>query len=201
MPASPLAAPPPPAWGPPAAAAPAAPWERPVAPAPPVAGFQPVAPAPSAFGHTAPLAPAALGPTAPLLVDVTPLSLTVETVNGFCDRIIQRNTPVPCERTRDFVTAVDNQTSVRVRVSQGESGKFRENTLLGELELDGLRPAPRGSVQIKVSFTLDTDGILNVSARDMASGRATSARVRLVGLPDAAHVEQMMARQQAQPLA
>jgi molecular chaperone DnaK len=200
----PFAPPAPPEWAPAAAAAPAAPWERPAAPAPPpyVAGFQPVAPSPSAFGHTAPLAQTApLGPSAPLLVDVTPLSLTVETVNGYCDRIIQRNTPVPCERTRDFVTAVDNQTSVRVRVSQGESGKFRENTLLGELELDGLRPAPRGSVQIKVSFTLDTDGILNVSARDMASGRATSARVRLVGLPDAAHVEQMLARQQAQPLA
>jgi molecular chaperone DnaK len=158
--------------------------------------FQPVAAAPSTFGHEP-----ALGPTAPLLVDVTPLSLTVETVNGFCDTIIQRNTPVPCERTRNFVTAVDNQTSVRVRVSQGESGKFRENTLLGELELDGLRPGPRGTVQITVSFALDTDGILNVNARDVVSGRATSARVRLVGLPEAAHIEQMRARQQAQPLA
>ena len=195
MPAVPAPVPPPPPWGAPAAAPAPAPWERPPAPPPPLAQttpFQPVAPAPSTFG-TQPL----VVPSAPLLVDVTPLSLTVETVNGFCDTIIQRNTPVPCERTRDFVTAVDNQTSVRVRVSQGESGKFRENTLLGELELDGLRPAPRGSVQIKVSFALDSDGILNVSARDVASGRATSARVRLVGAPEAAHVEQMMARQQS----
>jgi molecular chaperone DnaK len=87
---------------------------------------------------------------------------------------------------------------VRVRISQGESGRFADNTLLGELELNGLRPGPRGAVTISVSFALDTDGILNVSATDVQTGRATSARVRLVGLPDAAQVGAMIQRQQAQ---
>jgi molecular chaperone DnaK len=123
--------------------------------------------------------------------------LSVETVSGYCDTIIERNTAVPCQRTRPFVTAQDNQTHVRVRISQGESSRFSQNTLLGELELSGLPPAPRGAVTISVSFALDTDGILNVSAADAATGRATSARVRLVGLPDPAQVTGMISRQQA----
>jgi molecular chaperone DnaK len=141
---------------------------------------------------------AAAPATPPLLLDVTPLTLSVETVSGYCDTIIERNTPVPCERMRPFATATDNQTQVRLRISQGESGRFAENTLLGELELNGLRPAARGAVTIAVSFALDTDGILNVSATDVQTGRATSARVRLVGLPDAAQVGAMIHRQQAQ---
>jgi molecular chaperone DnaK len=155
----------------------------------PAAAAAAVAPAPATQPYAA--------PAPPLLVDVTPLSLAVETVSGYCDTIIGRNTPVPCERSRAFVTAMDNQTSVRVRVSQGESQRFGENTLLGELELSGLRAAPRGQVSIEVKFVLDTDGILNVSARDVATGRAAEARVRLVGMPDAAQVQQMMARHQA----
>ncbi len=134
------------------------------------------------------------GPAAPLLVDVTPLSLVVETVGGFCDAIIVRNTPVPCEETRAFATAADNQTTVRVRVSQGESNHFSENTLLGEVELAGLRPAPRGQVNISVTFALDTDGILNVRARDAATGQEAVTRVRLVAVPDAANVAAMTAR-------
>jgi molecular chaperone DnaK len=136
-------------------------------------------------------------PVAPVLVDVTPLTLAVETVEGFCDPIIGRNTTVPCSRTREFVTAADNQTSVRVRVSQGESARFLENTLLGEIELSGLRPARRGDVRIAVSFALDASGMLVVSAKDVATGRETSAQVRLVGLPDAAEVARMTARQVA----
>jgi molecular chaperone DnaK len=135
-------------------------------------------------------------PAPPLLIDVTPLSLAVETVSGYCDTIIARNTPVPCERARSFVTASDNQTSVRVRISQGESPRFAENTLLGELELGSLPPALRGQVSLEVRFALDTDGMLNVSARDVATGRATEARVRLVGIPDAAQVAHMSARHQ-----
>jgi molecular chaperone DnaK len=131
---------------------------------------------------------------APVLVDVTPLTLCVETVNGYCDPIIERNTPVPCEQTREFATAQDNQTVVRVRVGQGESSRFAENTILGELELSGLRPAPRGKVQVAVTFALDTSGMLNVSARDVATGRVTSAQVRLVGLPEAGDVAGLMAR-------
>jgi molecular chaperone DnaK len=136
-------------------------------------------------------------PPPPVLVDVTPLTLAVETVEGFCDSIIARNTTVPCSRTREFVTAADNQTSVRVRVSQGESKKFVENTLLGEIELSGLRPARRGDVRIAVSFALDASGMLVVSAKDVGTGRETSAQVHLVGLPDAQEVARMAARQAA----
>jgi molecular chaperone DnaK len=136
---------------------------------------------------------------APVLVDVTPLTLAVETVQGYCDPIITRNTPVPCERTREFVTAADHQTAVRVRISQGESGRFGDNTLLGELELSGLRSAPRGQVQISVTFALDTSGMLSVSARDVATGRATSAQVKLVGLPNPAEIASLSARHAAHP--
>ncbi|MBX3181371.1 MAG: Hsp70 family protein [Polyangiaceae bacterium] len=134
---------------------------------------------------------------APLLVDVTPLSLSVETVSGYCDRIITRNTPVPCEETREFVTARDNQTTVRLRVGQGESDRFYENTLLGELELSGLRPAQRGQVSIAVTFALDASGLLNVSARDTRTGQSTSAVIRLVGLPENHEIAAMQARHQA----
>lgn len=135
----------------------------------------------------------------PLLVDVTPLSLSVETVGGFCDAVVTRNTPVPCERTRVFATAADQQTSVHVRVSQGESSRFTDNTLLGEVELSGLRPAPRGAVKIEVAFVLDTDGILNVHAKDLQTGRAASARVRLVGLPEHEDIDTLAARHAAHP--
>jgi molecular chaperone DnaK len=131
---------------------------------------------------------------APVLVDVTPLTLAVETVGGYCDTIIERNTPVPCERTREFATVSDNQTHVRVRVSQGESSRFASNTLLGELELAGLRPAPRGQVQITVTFALDENGMLNVRARDSSTGRATQAQIRLIGLPGYDDVESLAAR-------
>jgi molecular chaperone DnaK len=136
-------------------------------------------------------------PLPPVLVDVTPLTLAVETVEGYCDPIIERNTTVPCARTREFVTAADNQTSVRVRVSQGESKRFLDNTLLGEIELSGLRPARRGDVRIAVSFALDASGMLVVSAKDVGTGRETSAQVHLVGLPDAQEVARMAARQAA----
>ena len=134
---------------------------------------------------------------APLLIDVTPLTLAVETVNGFCDPVIERNTQVPCERTRVFVTAVDNQTMVRVRISQGESSKFSQNTLLGEVELSGLTPAPRGETQIAVSFSLDTNGMLSVSAQDVATHRATSTQVRLIALPESNEIARMILRNAA----
>jgi len=142
----------------------------------------------------------AAGPSTPLLVDVTPLTLTVETVQGFCDAVIGRNSPVPCERNRTFVTAADNQTNVRVRVAQGESKLFRENTLLGEVELSGLRAAPRGQVKIDVTFALDTDGILSVRAVDVATGHEARVTVRLVAVPDMGNVADMTARQAAMPM-
>ncbi len=153
----------------------------------------PAAPPLPAWSQTQPLTRPPERP-APVLVDVTPLTLAVETVGGYCDAIIERNTPVPCERTREFATVSDNQTHVRVRVSQGESSRFANNTLLGELELTGLRPAPRGQVQIAVTFALDENGMLNVSALDSSTGRATQAQLRLVGLPGQEDVAALAAR-------
>jgi molecular chaperone DnaK len=122
---------------------------------------------------------------APLLIDVTPLSLGVETVGGFCDRLIEANTPVPCDRTRAFTTASHGQTGVTVRVAQGESTKFSENTYLGEVELSGLTAAARGDTQIEVTFVIDPDGILDVRARDKKTGREQTVRLHLVGAPNA----------------
>jgi molecular chaperone DnaK len=135
-------------------------------------------------------------PSLPLLIDVTPRNLTVETVGGFCDVIVTRNTKIPCEESRVFVTAHDGQHAVRVRVGQGESPRFFDNTLLGELELTGLRAAPRGKVQVIVTFSLDTDGILDVRAANAETGKAETARIRLVGVPDAGDVERMAAQHQ-----
>jgi molecular chaperone DnaK len=118
---------------------------------------------------------------APLLIDVTPLSLGVETVGGFCDVLIDANTPVPCDRSRTFATASDGQTTVRVRVAQGPSKRFEENTYLGEVELSGIDPAARGETRIAVTFVIDPDGILDVRARDVKTGRETVVRLQLVG--------------------
>jgi molecular chaperone DnaK len=149
-----------------------------------------------------PSAPAAAPRPAPLLIDVTPLSLGVETVGGFCDILIEANTPVPCDRTRSFSTASTGQTTVHVRVSQGQSGRFAENTFLGELELSGLTAADRGETQIAVTFEIDADGILNVRARDVKTGQETTARIQLVGTQtDPREIEAMRARQAAHPLA
>ena len=137
------------------------------------------------------------GIAVPLLIDVTPLSLSVETVGVYCDVLIDRNSPVPCERSREFVTVQDGQQSVRVRVAQGESRLFSENLLLGELELTGLRPAPRGQLRISVTFGLDSDGMLHVRAIDLDTGRATTSELRLAGIPSPAEVAQMTNRQLA----
>ena len=154
---------------------------------PGLGGFEPVVPTRTAPPPAPP----------PLLIDVTPLTLAVETVNGFCDAIIERNTQVPCERTRVFVTATDNQTQVRVRIAQGESSRFGENTLLGEIELGNLSAARRGEVQIAVSFGLDPNGMLNVSAQEIGTGRATSAQLRLITLPEAGDLAWMAQRNAA----
>jgi molecular chaperone DnaK len=129
-----------------------------------------------------------------VLVDVTPLTLNVETIGGYCDPLIARNTPVPCRKTRTFVTVSDSQSTVLVKVGQGEAKQFDANTLLGQLELTGLRPAPRGDVAIAVTFVMNTDGILEVEARDVATGREAKARVRLVGLPEEGEVAALAAR-------
>jgi molecular chaperone DnaK len=132
----------------------------------------------------------------PLLIDVTPLSLGVETVGGYADVLIPANSPVPCEKTRTFLTASDHQTVVSIRVAQGESTRFAANTRLGDLELSGLRSARRGEVKVAVTFELDADGILNVRARDQDTGRETTATMRLLGTAtDAADIGAMAERQ------
>ena len=121
-------------------------------------------------------------PRPPLLIDVTPLSLGVEVVGGYVDQLIERNSPIPCERTRTFATARDDQSVVRVRVSQGEANRFDSNTLLGEVELSHLQPGVRGSTRIDVTFSLDESGMLQVSARDQATGTQANATLRLIGI-------------------
>ncbi len=138
----------------------------------------------------------------PLLIDVTPISLGVETAGGYCDFLIEANTPVPCDRTRVFRTASDGQSAVMVKVAQGESEKFGENTYLGDLHLSGLKPAPRGEVRVAVTFEIDADGILNVRAKDEGSGRVTVARMHMLGTQsEIGEVREMLARQSRQELA
>jgi molecular chaperone DnaK len=135
-----------------------------------------------------------------VLVDVTPRALVVETAGGFCDTIVQRNAKIPCERTRAFTTSADQQTLVRVRVAQGEDPKFAQNTYLGEVELAGLRPAPRGEVVIQVRFEVDESGTMKVLATDASTGRKALATLQLVGISGAESVGVMRARQAAMPI-
>jgi len=119
------------------------------------------------------------------LLDVTPLTLRLGTVGGYSERIIDKNTPIPIDRTRVFTTASDNQERVRIRVYQGESNLASDNELLGEFEFSGFRIAPRGEVSIEVTFEIDTDGIVNVSARDIETGTQASTTINLSsGLTD-----------------
>lgn len=112
-----------------------------------------------------------------VLVDVTPLTLGVETLGGVATSLITRNTPVPVKRTENFTTAADMQTSVTVHVFQGERPMARDNTSLGEFTLDGLVPAPRGVPKIEVTFDIDASGILDVTARDTATGKSQSIHI------------------------
>jgi molecular chaperone DnaK len=112
-----------------------------------------------------------------VLVDVTPLTLGIETLGGVATALIARNTPVPVKRTEVFTTAADMQTSVTVHVFQGERPMARDNTSLGEFNLDGLPPAPRGVPKIEVTFDIDASGILDVTARDTATGKSQSIRI------------------------
>jgi molecular chaperone DnaK len=136
----------------------------------------------------------------PVLIDVTPRALVVETVGGFCDTVIPRNAKIPCERTRAFATAHDHQTTVCVRVAQGEETHFGANTYLGEVELSGLRSAPRGEVSVAVTFELDADGTLRVRAADPVTGRQAAALLQLVGAARESQIMQMTRRIADQPL-
>jgi molecular chaperone DnaK (HSP70) len=135
----------------------------------------PAAPmAPSVF----PMAPEGDGP---LLIDVTPLSLSIEVLGGGVDQVIGRNTAVPCQRTRRFATSMDNQRELVLRVCQGEDTRAANNTSIGELVMTELPPARRGDLWIEVTFQLDADGILNVSAKDETAGREVKAQMRIGG--------------------
>jgi molecular chaperone DnaK len=112
-----------------------------------------------------------------VLVDVTPLTLGIETLGGVATPLMARNTPIPVKRSEIFTTAADMQTSVTVLVFQGERPMAADNTSLGQFNLDGLAPAPRGVPKIEVTFDIDADGILSVSAKDTASGKSQSIRI------------------------
>lgn len=112
-----------------------------------------------------------------LLLDVTPLTLSIETYGGVATPMIQKNTTVPTSKTQTFSTAADNQTSVEVHIGQGERPMTQDNKTLARFILDGIPPAPRGMPQIEVTFDIDANGILTVSAKDKASGKAQSVRI------------------------
>ena len=112
-----------------------------------------------------------------VLMDVTPLSLGIETEGAIMTHLIERNTTIPTTKKETFSTAADNQTAVTVRVFQGERQMANDNRLLGQFNLDGIPPAPRGVPQIEVTFDIDVNGILNVSARDVATGKEQSVRI------------------------
>jgi molecular chaperone DnaK len=131
-----------------------------------------------------------------LLLDVTPLSLGIETLGGVFTRIIDRNTTLPTSRSQGFSTATDGQTSVEIQVFQGERAMVKDNKCLGKFELTGIPPAPRGVPQIEVTFDIDANGILNVFAQDKGTGRKQSIRISNTGGLSTLEVERM--RQEAQ---
>ncbi len=113
-----------------------------------------------------------------LLLDVTPLSLGIETEGGICSKLIERNTTIPTKKSQTFSTAADNQTSVTIRVLQGERNMAADNKLLGQFDLTGLPPAPRGIPQIEVTFDIDVDGIVHVSAKDKATNKEQKISIK-----------------------
>ena len=108
---------------------------------------------------------------------MTPLSLGIETLGGVCTKLIERNTTIPTSKTQIFSTAADNQPSVEIHVLQGEREMAADNKTLGRFMLDGIPPAPRGVPQVEVKFDIDANGILNVSAKDKATGKEQSIRI------------------------
>jgi molecular chaperone DnaK len=127
-----------------------------------------------------------------VLLDVTPLSLGVETLGGLMTKVIERNTTIPARRTETFSTAEDNQSAVDIVVLQGERERAADNRVLGRFRLENIRPAPRGVPQIEVTFDVDANGILNVSARDKDTGAEQRITISESSNLDKSEIERMV---------
>lgn len=125
------------------------------------------------------------------LVDVIPLSLGIETMGGVNTKLIEKNTHIPTKKSQVFSTASDNQTSTMIRVAQGERPMFNDNKVLGEFNLDGIPPAPRGVPQVEVTFDVDSNGVLKVTAKDKATGKEQSIRIEANSGLTEAEIERM----------
>jgi len=138
--------------------------------------------------------------SATFLVDVTPLSLRIGTVGGFAEKIIEKNTPIPIDRSKTFTTSRDLQEKVKIRVYQGESNRVDECEMLGEFEFSGFKVGYRGDVKIEVTFEINTDGIVHVSAADLDTGQKTSTTISLSSGLSEADIQRSIADNQATQL-
>jgi molecular chaperone DnaK len=132
-----------------------------------------------------------------VLVDVTPLSLGIETMGSVMTKVIESNTTIPTKKSQVFTTAVDNQPSVEIHILQGERPMAKDNKTIGRFHLDGIPPAPRGVPQIEVSFDIDTNGILNVSAKDKGTGKEHNVRIEASSNLSKEEIEKMKAEAKA----
>jgi molecular chaperone DnaK len=132
-----------------------------------------------------------------LLLDVTPLSLGIETLGGVFTRLIDRNTTIPTKKSQVFSTAEDNQTAVTIRVFQGEREMAQDNKILGQFDLMGIPPAPRGMPQVEVTFDIDANGIVNVSAKDKATNKEQQIRIQASGGLSDADIDKMVKEAEA----